>query len=105
MDVHARAARAVLRFAAAGWTAASLWGCGPTPIDVDRLSYVTPTATTARVVSQTELSLIHHQIQYELNLKAAEAERPADSRGMLPAYTRWLNGQVRAMPRTASSTE
>ena len=98
-----RIARGVLRLVAAGWVVVSLSACGPSSIDADRSSFVTPASTAAQAASRAQLSLVHHQAHYELNLKAGTAQRPAASRGTFhEAYQRWMEGKVRELPDSAS---
>ena len=97
-----RIVRGALRLAAAGWVAVSLSACGPSSIDADRSSFVNPPATAARAVARAQLSLVHHQTHYELNLEAGAAQRPAASRGAFhEAYQRWMEGKVRELPDSA----
>lgn len=97
--------RAALRLAAAGWAALSLSACAPSPIDAGRSSFTAPPATAARAASAAQLSLVHHQAHYELNLRAGKAPRPAASHGALhEAYQRWMKGEVRKLPDSFSQT-
>ena len=98
-----RIARAALRLAAAGWVVVSLSACAPSAIDAARSSFVTPPATAARAAARAQLSLVHHQAQYELNLEAGTARRPAAFRGAFHgAYQRWTKGEVRKLPDSPS---
>ena len=95
--------RAALRLAAAGWAALSLSACAPSPIDADRSSFTAPPATAVRAASEVQLSLVHYQAHYELNLKAGKAPRPAASHGAFhEAYQRWTKGEVRKLPESFS---
>lgn len=95
--------RAALRLAAAGWAAVSLSACAPSSIDADRSSFAAPPATTVRAAAEVQLSLVHHQAHYELNLNAGKAPRPAASHGALhEAYQRWMKGEVRKLPDSFS---
>ena len=97
-----RIVRGALRLAAAGWVAVSLSACAPSSIDADRSSFVNPPATAAQAASRAQLSLVHHQTHYELNLEAGTAQRPAASRGTFhQAYQRWTEGKVRELPDSA----
>ena len=96
---------ALCRLAAAGWAAVSLSACAPSPIDADRASFTAPPATAVRAASEVQLSLVHYQAHYELNLKAGKASRPAASLGAFHgAYQRWLKGEVRKLPDSFSPT-
>ena len=97
-----RIVRGALRLAAAGWVAVSLSACAPSSIDADRWSFVGAPATAAQAAAQAQLSLVHHQAYYELNLKAGTEPRPASSGGTFhEAYQRWTKGQVRKLPESA----
>ena len=97
-----RIARGVLRLAAAGWVAVLVSACAPSSIDADRSSFVNPPSTAAQAAARAQLSLVHHQALYELNLKAGAAQRPAASRGTFhEAYQRWTEGKVRELPEAA----
>ena len=93
-----RIVRGALRLATAGWVALSLSACASS-IDADRWSFVSPPATAAQAAAQAQLSLVHHQAYYELNLKAGTEPRPASSAGTFhEAYQRWTKGAVRKLP-------
>ncbi len=97
-----RIAPGALRLAAAGWVVVSLSACAPSSIDVDRASFVNPPSSAAQAAAWAQLSLVHHQAHYELNLKAGAAQRPAASRGTFhQAYQRWAEGKVRELPESA----
>ena len=97
-----RIVRGALRLAAAGWVALSLSACAPSSIDADRWSFVGAPATAAQAAAQAQLSLVHHQAYYELNLKAGTEPRPASSGGTFhEAYQRWTKGEVRKLPESA----
>ena len=100
-----RIVRGALRLAAAGWVAVSLSACAPSSIDADRSSFINPPSTAAQAAARARLSLVHHQAQYQLNLEAGMAQRPASSRGALhEAYQRWTKGEVRKLPDSPSQT-
>ena len=93
-----RIVRGALRLAAAGGMALSLSACASS-IDADRSSFVSPPATAAQAAAQAQLSLVHHQAYYELNLKAGTEPRPASAAGTVhEAYQRWTKGAVRKLP-------
>ena len=98
-----RIVRGALRLAAAGSVALSLSACAPSSIDDDRSSFVSAPATAAQAAARAQLSLVHHQAYYELNLKAGTEPRPASSGGTFhEAYQRWTEGKVRELPDSAS---
>lgn len=99
MYVASRIARGALGLAAAGWLALSLSGCAPSAIDAERSSFIQPPATGARSATGAQLSLVHDQARYGLQLAAGAAPRPAASRGTFhEAYRRWAEGKVRELP-------
>ena len=96
--------RGALRLAAAGWMAVSFSGCAPTSIDAERWSFVDPPAIAAQAAARAQLSLVHHQTHYGLNLAAGAAPRPAASRGAFhEAYRRWMEGKVRELPKASQT--
>ena len=98
-----RIVRGALRLAAAGWVALSLSACAPSSIDAVRSSFVGAPATAAQAAARAQLSLVHHQAYYELNLKAGTEPRPASSAGTFHgAYQRWKKGEVRKLPASSS---
>lgn len=99
MYTHQRVRRAALGLAAAGCAVLSLSACAPSSIDDDRRSFVRPPATAARAAAEAQLSVVHYQAHYGLNLEAGTAPRPAASHGALhEAYQRWTKGEVRKLP-------
>ena len=99
MYAVSRIARGALGLAAAGWLAVSLSGCAPSAIDAERWSFILPPATGAQAAAGSQLSLVHDQARYGLQLAAGAAPRQAASRGAFhEAYRRWAEGNVRELP-------